>query len=96
MGNPVIHFELIGPDPARLREFYGALFGWTFEVGKPEMGYYTNCNLRDRRAAGSTHAAQPAVAVFRMGPKWRERSAAAWTTALASWASRPTVGCCLS
>ena len=27
MGNPVVHFELIGPDPARLREFYSRLFG---------------------------------------------------------------------
>jgi predicted enzyme related to lactoylglutathione lyase len=35
MGNPVIHFELIGPDPARLREFYGALFGWTAPAGAP-------------------------------------------------------------
>jgi len=35
MGNPVVHFELIGPDPARLREFYGALFGWTAPAGAP-------------------------------------------------------------
>jgi len=35
VGNPVVHFELIGPDPARLREFYGALFGWTAPAGAP-------------------------------------------------------------
>jgi predicted enzyme related to lactoylglutathione lyase len=35
MGNPVVHFELIGPDPARLREFYGALFGWVAPAGAP-------------------------------------------------------------
>ena len=28
MGNPVVHVELIGPDPARLRAFYSQLFGW--------------------------------------------------------------------
>jgi predicted enzyme related to lactoylglutathione lyase len=35
MGNPVVHFELIGPDPARLRTFYGSLFGWTAPPGAP-------------------------------------------------------------
>lgn len=33
MANPVVHFELIGPDPARLREFYANLFGWNAPVG---------------------------------------------------------------
>jgi uncharacterized protein len=33
MGQPVVHFEIIGRDPARLRDFYGALFGWEFDVG---------------------------------------------------------------
>ena len=35
MGNPVVHFELIGPDPARLREFYSRLFGWDAPPGAP-------------------------------------------------------------
>jgi predicted enzyme related to lactoylglutathione lyase len=30
MGQPVVHFEIIGTDPARLRSYYGELFGWTF------------------------------------------------------------------
>lgn len=33
MGNPVVHFEIIGTDPARLHEYYGELFGWEFQVG---------------------------------------------------------------
>ncbi len=33
MPNPVVHFEIIGTDPARLRAYYGELFGWTFDVG---------------------------------------------------------------
>jgi uncharacterized protein len=33
MGQSVVHFEIIGGDPARLRDYYGALFGWSFEVG---------------------------------------------------------------
>lgn len=32
MGMPVVHFEIIGEDPARLRRFYGELFGWEFDT----------------------------------------------------------------
>lgn len=35
MGNPVVHFEIIGSDPPRLRDFYSRLFGWEFDVGGP-------------------------------------------------------------
>ena len=35
MKNPVVHFELIGPDPARLRSFYADLFGWDAPAGSP-------------------------------------------------------------
>jgi predicted enzyme related to lactoylglutathione lyase len=33
MGQPVVHFEIIGRDPATLRRYYGKLFGWTFDTG---------------------------------------------------------------
>jgi uncharacterized protein len=33
MGRPVVHFEIVGRDPEKLRSFYGELFGWEFEVG---------------------------------------------------------------
>jgi hypothetical protein len=29
----VVHFEIIGRDPATLRSYYGQLFGWEFQVG---------------------------------------------------------------
>lgn len=35
MGQPVVHFEIIGNDPARLRGYYGDLFGWTFDTSGP-------------------------------------------------------------
>jgi len=36
MGQPVMHFEVIGKDGARLRSYYGELFGWEFQdVGGP-------------------------------------------------------------
>src|SRR3954452_16863206 len=35
MGNPVVHFEIIGSDPDRLRRYFGELFGWTFDTSGP-------------------------------------------------------------
>jgi predicted enzyme related to lactoylglutathione lyase len=32
MGQPVVHFEVIGTDPAKLRSFFGDLFGWEFDT----------------------------------------------------------------
>jgi predicted enzyme related to lactoylglutathione lyase len=32
MGQPVVHFEIIGADPTRLRGFFGALFGWEYDT----------------------------------------------------------------
>jgi predicted enzyme related to lactoylglutathione lyase len=38
MPNPVVHFEIVGTTPARLREYYGELFGWSFDVGDTVSG----------------------------------------------------------
>jgi uncharacterized protein len=46
MGQPVIHFEIIGRDGPKLREYYGELFGWEF--GDP-IGP-TNYAVTDRDA----------------------------------------------
>ena len=35
MGQPVVHFEIIGTDPAKLRGYYGKLFGWEFDTSSP-------------------------------------------------------------
>jgi predicted enzyme related to lactoylglutathione lyase len=35
MTRPVVHFEIRGRDPARLREFYSMLFGWTINADNP-------------------------------------------------------------
>lgn len=35
MAHPVVHFEVIGKDPARLRHFYGDLFDWSFDTPSP-------------------------------------------------------------
>jgi predicted enzyme related to lactoylglutathione lyase len=35
MADPVVHFEIVGTDPERLREYYQALFGWDFATPSP-------------------------------------------------------------
>ena len=38
MGNPVVHFEVIGRDGAKLQSYYSDLFGWQIDANNP-MGY---------------------------------------------------------
>ena len=38
MGQPVVHFEVVGKDGAALRSFYGELFDWRIEADNP-MNY---------------------------------------------------------
>lgn len=35
MSRPVVHFEIIGPDPSQLRDYYSRLFGWDATPGSP-------------------------------------------------------------
>jgi predicted enzyme related to lactoylglutathione lyase len=35
MGQPVVHFEVIGNDPQKLRDYYTGLFGWEFQTPSP-------------------------------------------------------------
>jgi hypothetical protein len=58
MGRPIVHFEIIGQYPHKLRGYYGDLFGWKFDtsalVAKPisERGNYGFVN-RDTTDDGS-------------------------------------------
>jgi predicted enzyme related to lactoylglutathione lyase len=35
VSQPVVHFEVIGQDPERLRRYFGELFGWEFDMPSP-------------------------------------------------------------
>ena len=48
------------PDLDRALTFYGALFGWEFEIGPEESGRYTMCFLRGRRVAAISAMHDPA------------------------------------
>jgi predicted enzyme related to lactoylglutathione lyase len=39
MANPVVHFEITGPDGDALRAFYSEIFGWEISVMKEPMDY---------------------------------------------------------
>ena len=41
MANPVVHFEVVGKDPDKLRSYYGELFGWKFGEPMSEANYAT-------------------------------------------------------
>ncbi len=49
-------FDLTTPDVAKARDFYAALFGWTYTISGPEMGYYSLGHLNGRQAAGMGQA----------------------------------------
>ncbi len=38
MGQPVVHFEIMGQDAEKLRSYYSSLFGWEFDASNP-MNY---------------------------------------------------------
>jgi predicted enzyme related to lactoylglutathione lyase len=38
MGQPVVHFEIIGKDGQKLQRYYSDLFGWNIDASNP-MGY---------------------------------------------------------
>ena len=35
MGQPVVHFEIMGKDAEALRGYYASLFGWEFDTSNP-------------------------------------------------------------
>ena len=49
MGSPIVHFELIGKDAARLKAFYTAVFDWKIGELAPDMGNY---GLIDAESSG--------------------------------------------
>lgn len=54
MGRPVVHFEIIGRDPAALRDYYGRLFGWEYDatgVVAEEVSEPTDYGYIDRMTA---------------------------------------------
>lgn len=45
-------FDLMTPDAPSARAFYGALFGWSFDLSGPEYGFYAMARRDDAEVAG--------------------------------------------
>jgi predicted enzyme related to lactoylglutathione lyase len=55
MGQPVVHFEIIGTDADKLRSYYGELFGWEFDTSagvSEEVSEPGNYGFTDGNTAG--------------------------------------------
>ncbi len=65
MGNPVVHFEIMGTDAARTQAFYRELFGWRINADN-EFNY----GLVDKEeggiggGVGATPEGRPVVTVY--------------------------------
>jgi len=68
MGAPVVHYEITGKDGAALREFYGRLFGWDFEL-QPEQDYGLIAAATEGGMTGGVGTAQqgPGAVTFYVG-----------------------------
>src|SRR5688500_17888941 len=49
------------PDLDRALDFYGAVFGWEFEIGPEEYGRYTMCRRKGRRVAAISPHSDPSA-----------------------------------
>lgn len=52
MGQPVVHFEIVGKDPGTLQGYYADLFGWEIETNNP-MNYGTIAREGNTNADGA-------------------------------------------
>jgi predicted enzyme related to lactoylglutathione lyase len=64
MGQPVVHFEIIGKDADKLKSYYSKLFEWEFESGDNPMNYGVvqrdpNVNAEGIGIGGGVGAAPP-------------------------------------
>jgi hypothetical protein len=40
LGQPIVHFEIMGKDAIKLQKFYAELFSWKVGEAMPDMGFY--------------------------------------------------------
>ncbi len=86
MPNPVVSFEIRGPDPALLRTFYADAFGWEiFPFSETYAGIETASHTHDEATGATTYTGADAhmnegVEMGSEGgqPTWRFRGEATW------------------
>lgn len=87
MPNPVVSFEIRGPDPARLRQFYSEVFGWDAFVfpGGEYAGVETEQHTHDEATGEVTYTGADArmnggvvVGSAHGQPAWKFQGEARW------------------
>ena len=63
MPNPVVHFEILGPDGAELQQFYSEMFGWTINADNP-MSYGLVDTGGSGIGGGISQADTPLAAIY--------------------------------
>jgi predicted enzyme related to lactoylglutathione lyase len=71
MGNAVVHFEIIGRDPAALKEFYRALFGWEADANSPVAPQVSDPGAYGFIASSATAAGSAIPGGIGGGPSFR-------------------------
>lgn len=57
MGRPIVHWELMSKDPAKVSDFYAKIFGWKIQH-HPEMNY----RIVDTGSEAGTSTISPPIA----------------------------------
>jgi uncharacterized protein len=52
MGQPIVHFEIMGRNAAKLQKFYAEMFDWKIGNPAPEMGNYATVDGGSSGLAG--------------------------------------------
>jgi predicted enzyme related to lactoylglutathione lyase len=52
LGQPIVHFEIIGKDASAARKFYAELFDWKIGQPMPDMGFYSLVDAGSSGLAG--------------------------------------------
>ena len=68
MGQPVVHFEIVGKDGAALQRYYADLFGWKLDTNHPGGYGMTNGDSAPVIGIGSTSRPYPSMNACWSGP----------------------------
>jgi hypothetical protein len=58
MGDPVVHFEVLGKDGAKLQGFYGKMFGWKIDANNPMQYGVVDADAGGKGIGGGVAASQ--------------------------------------